>query len=79
MTELAIYWSGRLTFRLFQRYEFHSAFWTIAGMIRHDFWMHRARVFLFLLLIACRAVAAQELSPYEASAALISTRLLLES
>ena len=30
-------------------------------MIRHDFWMHRARVFLFLLLIACRAVAAQEL------------------
>jgi len=30
-------------------------------MIRHDFWIHSARLFLFLLLIACRAVAAQEL------------------
>ena len=35
----------------FQRYEFHAAFRTIAGMIHHDFGMHRARVFLSLLVL----------------------------
>src|SRR6266567_2019611 len=47
---------GRWTFLFCLRHQFHSAFRTIAGMIRDDFRMHWARVFLFLLLLACRAV-----------------------
>src|SRR5438876_796269 len=42
---------GRSTFLLFQRHEFHPAFRTIAGMIAYDFGMHRARVFLSLLVL----------------------------
>ena len=38
------------------RYELHSAFRTVARMIRDDFRVHWARVFLFFLLLACRAV-----------------------
>src|SRR5947209_16830962 len=52
---------GRSTFLLFQRYEFHAAFRTIAGMIHHDFGMHRARVFLslaFLVLVLVLAMWA---------------------
>ena len=38
-------------FFLFEWHEFHAAFRTIAGMIHHDFGMHRARVFLSLLVL----------------------------
>ena len=51
---LAIYRSS--AFLLFYRHEFHPAFRTISRMIGYDFGMHRAGVFLhLLLLLACRA------------------------
>ena len=39
------------------RHEFHPAFWTISRMISYDFGMHRAGVFLHLLVLAARARA----------------------
>src|SRR6266478_6666868 len=47
---------GRSTFLLFHRHEFHSAFRTIARMIHDDVRMHRARVFLFFLLLVFHTV-----------------------
>ena len=46
---------GRWAFLLLYRHEFHPAFRTISRMIGYDFGMHRAGVFLLLLLLACRA------------------------
>src|SRR5262245_51618356 len=48
---LAIYRSW--TFLLFQRHEFHPAFWTISRMISYDFGMHYAGVLLRFRLLAC--------------------------
>ena len=51
-----LYGVGCSAFLFLYRHEFHPAFWTISRMISYDFGMHRAGVFLHLLLLACRAV-----------------------
>ena len=46
---------GHSAFLLFHRHKFHPAFRAISRLIGYDFGMHRAGVFLLLLLLACRA------------------------
>ena len=55
---------GRSAVLLFNRHEFHAAFWAISWMIRYNFGMHRAGVFLFLLMIVLAGRAIRVNRPY---------------